>query len=236
MKKHTLWIVMALLLCACSLNVVRGSGRLVTESREVRNFDRVSLTGSGDVILTQGDRESLTIETDRNVMRYITSEVRDSTLTLGTKSGTLVRPTRLKFTLAVKDLEGLTVSGSGDITAESLNADDLEIVVSGSGGVRVDALTAQDVQARISGSGNIELDGQATNSSVTVTGSGNYRGGDLRSETVSAKTSGSGDATVWATQSLDARVTGSGSVKYYGEPKTNVSRSGSGDVKGMGTK
>jgi hypothetical protein len=236
MKKRLIRIVLALFLCACSLRTVQGSGRLVTESREVRNFDRVSLTGSGEVALTQGDEESLIIETDRNVMQYITSEVEGGKLTLGPERGTIVRPTRLTFTLGVKDLDGLTVSSSGDIAAESTHTDRLEIVVSGSGGVRIDALTAQEVEVRISGSGDVELDGQVKELYLDISGSGKYHGGDLRSETTSVTISGSGEATVWTTESLDASISGSGSVSYYGDPETDVSRSGSGEVNDLGTK
>ncbi|UCC64765.1 MAG: DUF2807 domain-containing protein, partial [Anaerolineae bacterium] len=101
MKKRTILIAIALLLCACSFRAVRGSGRMATESREVGDFDRVSLTSSGEVILIQGDGRSLTVETDDNVMQHVTTRVSGGTLTLGTEIGVLVRPTRLKFTLRV---------------------------------------------------------------------------------------------------------------------------------------
>jgi len=236
MKKHTILIVVALLLCACGLRTVRGSGRLVTESRDVRDFDRVSLSGSDEAIITQGDEESLTVETDRNVMRYITSEVRDGTLVLGTKIGAIVRPTRLRFTVSVKDLAGLTVSGSGDIVAERVDTDRLEIKTSGSGQVRVDTLRAEQVEVRISGTGDVELAGQVTAQEVTIVGSGEYRGGDLRSETSAVTIRGAGDATLWTTESLDARLTGRGSASYYGNPRTDVSSAGSGKLEGLGDK
>jgi hypothetical protein len=236
MKARVCTIALVLMLCACSLGAVRGSGKLITESRTVRDFDRVSLSGSGEVILTQGDGESLTVETDGNVMQYVTSEVRGGTLTLGTEPGKRISPTRLKFTLRVRDLAGLRVSGSGDIDAERFDTDDLEITVSGSGEVQIDSLTADEVAIQISGSGDVELAGQVTGQEVTVSGSGKYRGGDVRSETVGVTISGSGDATVWATESLDARITGSGSVSYYGHPETSVSTPGSGKVRELGDK
>jgi hypothetical protein len=236
MKTRICTIAVVLLLCACDLVGVRGSGKLITESRNVSDFDRVTLAGSGEVILTQGDGESLTVETDDNVMQYVTTEVRGGTLTLGTEPGKRVSPTRLKFALRVEDLAGLQVSGSGDVVAERFTTDDLEITVSGSGDVQIDALTADEVAVRISGSGDVELAGQVTGQEVTVSGSGKYRAGDLRSETVAVTISGSGDATIWATESLDARITGSGSVGYYGHPETNVSTSGSGKARELGDK
>ena len=49
--------------CPSFLDVagLRGSGNIVTETRGVSDFDRVSMTGSGRVIITQSDVESLTV-------------------------------------------------------------------------------------------------------------------------------------------------------------------------------
>jgi hypothetical protein len=229
-------IASCVLLGACSLDIVRGSGKRVTESRPVSGIDRVVLAGSGDVILIQDDGESLTVETDDNLMQYITTEVRGGTLTLGTKKGVNVRPTRLRFTLTVVDLDGITVSGSGNVDVERFDTDDLEIQVSGSGDVRVKTLTVQTTKVRIDGSGSVNLAGQASEQEVTIGGSGKYLGEDLRSETSSVKIDGSGDATLWATDSLDARVAGSGTVRYYGDPQTSFSGSGSGRIKRVGGK
>jgi hypothetical protein len=236
MKTRIALIAVCLLLCACSLNIVRGSGKLTTEAREARGIDRLALPSSGDVILTQGDRESLTVETDANVMQYITTKVDGGTLTLGTQNGMSVSPTRLTFTLTVVDLDGITVSGSGNVDAERFDTDDLEVKVTGSGNARIDALAAQTAQVRVTGSGNVDLAGQVAELEVNNTGSGNYVGGDLRSERASVTNTGSGNVTLWATESLDARVTGSGTVRYYGDPTTNVSDSGSGEVKRLGSK
>jgi hypothetical protein len=229
-------IAAGLLLCACSMTIVRGSGRLVTEPREVRGFDRVALTGSGDVILTQGERESLTVETDDNVMRHVVTEVRGGTLTLGTRSGASVSPTRLRFVLTIVDLNGLTVSGSGNVSADRVDADRFEVKVTGSGNAAIGELEAGSAMIEIAGSGNVALAGQVRDQEATVSGSGNYAGGDLRSESASVRLSGSGNATLWATESLDVRVTGSGTASYYGGPSTHVSSSGSGTVRRLGDK
>jgi len=240
LKKHTIVILTliasSILLTACGLNIVRGSGKLVTESREVRGFDRISLTSSGEVILTQGDRESLTVETDDNVMQYVKTEVEGGTLTLGTRTGVVVSPTKLIFTLTVKDLDGMTATGSGDIVVERFDTDRLEIKTTGSGDVRIDALAAEEITVQITGSGGVDLAGQVSAQEATVSGSGKYQAGDLRSETATVKTTGSGGATVWVTESLDARTTGSGSIDYYGTPTVDVSSTGSGTVKGLGDK
>ena len=242
MYKKSLVLLLLLLavilsVTACNLNAIRGSGNLVTETRDVSAFDGIALSGSGEVIITQGEAESLTIETDDNVMEHIKAEVSGGTLNLGFKEGiNLVSPTRLVFTVEVDDLKSVSVAGSGDIESDMIVTDRFDASVGGSGNVLIPELTADTVEARIGGSGEIDLGGEAADQTVNIGGSGNFRGGDLRGETVKVSIGGSGNATVWATESLDANISGSGSVRYYGSPSVNSSSSGSGSVTGLGEK
>jgi len=217
------------------IKTIRGSGNLITESRSVSDFDRVDLSGCGQVVITQSGEESLVVETDDNIMPYVRTIVKTGTLDLGFDAKyKRISPTRLWFTLNVKDLVGLKISGSGDITAASLDTDRLEVKVSGSGDVGIDSLTAKNVKVRISGSGDVELAGEATGQDIGVSGSGKYRAQDLHSETVKVKISGSGSTTVRATESLDAHTSGSGAVNYYGNPKVKSKITGSGKIESQG--
>ena len=222
---------------ACDANIVNGSGDLITETREVSGFDSIDLSGSGEVIVTQGGSESLAVETDDNVMEHVETEVRGGTLHLGFEEGfNLIDPTRLIFTVGVDDLSELSVSGSGSVESEGLDTDRFNVTVSGSGDVQIADLTADSVEAKISGSGNVDLAGEAATQDVTISGSGKYRAGDLASESVEVSISGSGQATVWATESLDSNISGSGSVDYYGRPSIDTSGSGSGQINSLGEK
>lgn len=233
-------ILVTLAANACGFGWIRGSGNLITESRTIGNIDRVDLSGSGKLIIIQSGEESLTVETDDNMMQYVSTEVRDGTLYLGfdgrvSRDQTL-SPTRLRFTLTVKDLTGMGVSGSGEISTASLDTDRLEVNIGGSGDVQVDSLMAGEVEVQIGGNGNVELAGEATRQDISINGSGQYDAENLRSEMVKINIGGSGNATVWAIESLDASVGGSGSVKYYGNPQTSFSGSGVGKIKGLGEK
>lgn len=222
---------------ACSAFVTRGSGNLVTETRQVSNFDRIELSGSGEVIVTQGGSETLSIETDDNVMKHVKAEVEGGTLKLGFKDGTYtISPSQLVFYVGVDDLSGLTISGSGDIESDLLDTSRLTVKVSGSGAVLISALAAGEVNANISGSGEIYLAGEAAAQDVTISGSGNYLAGDICTAVVTVSVSGSGDATVCATESLDLTISGSGSINYYGQPTVNSRGSGSGTISSMGEK
>lgn len=219
-------------------DVLRGSGDVVTEERAVKEFDRVSLTGAGDVIITQGDEEALTVETDDNLMPYIRTEVKGKTLVLGfTAEGRRksFRPSKgIKFYLTLKELSGLDLSGAGNVKVSSLEVDRLEIRLSGAGDIQIDAVTAEDLVVHLSGAGNVELAGQVAEQNVQISGAGDYRASKLESQNAAVEVSGAGNAIVWANDSLDARITGVGAVSYYGDPRVTKSVSLVGRLVRMG--
>ncbi len=72
--KTLLLIVLAFLSLAfsgCSMvslgRQLRGSGNVTTEQREVTAFTAITVSGVGEVVITQGDTDRLTVETDDNL-------------------------------------------------------------------------------------------------------------------------------------------------------------------------
>jgi hypothetical protein len=225
-------------LSACQMTGVTGSGNIVTEARQVSGFVRVVVSGVGDAVLVQGAEEGVVVEADDNLMQYVRTEVRDGTLYLDTRAGggpVSLRPTKtIRYTVTLKSLEGITVSGAGDVTADALETGKLDIAVSGAGDVSIGSLKAEALAVAVSGAGNIEVSGEVGAQVIAISGAGDYLAGDLMSASAAVAISGAGDATVWATGTLDARVSGVGSVSYYGEPTVTRSVSGVGSIEALG--
>jgi hypothetical protein len=221
-------------------NYIEGSGDVITETREVSGFDRISLSGFGKVNVVQGDEESLTVTTDDNIMPYIETEVRGDTLVLGfTDDGEhkSFDPTKgITFDLVVKDLSRIDVSGAGDIQVDALETESLRVELSGAGNLYIDSIVADELVIRISGAGNASVGGVVTGQDITLSGAGNYNGGDLESETAIIEMSGVGNGTVWATENLDIHMSGVGNLEYYGSPRVIQNVSGFGVVRSLGEK
>jgi hypothetical protein len=240
MSKPTIFILVPILLLLTACNVVRGSGNVITEPRQVSHFNRVSMGGSGELTITQGDEESLTIEADDNLLRHIQSEVKHGTLFLGIKGSNWsdrIRPTKpIKFSVIMKQIAGLDLSGSGSVRASHITTQDLDIDIGGSGDVTIGSLTAQKLVVALSGSATCAVSrGKVSRQGIDISGSGEYRAPKLESQAVEAEISGSGHATVWARESLSVNISGSGEVDYFGTPgKITKEVSGSGSVNGRG--
>ena len=215
---------------------IKGSGNVISETRVVSQFDRLLVSGSGRLSIVQDGQESLTIEADDNLLPLIKSEITGGLLKIGPEHVNLHPTKPIQYSLHLKELRELHLSGSLEGAAESIKTDRLALHISGSGKIRIPKLEAADLQVHVSGSGHSEVGGKVSRQNVQISGSGNHNAAGCVSEGAAIHISGSGDATVWARRTLDAHISGSGSVSYYGSPQTTTHVSGSGSMISLGNK
>jgi hypothetical protein len=157
--------------------------------------------------------------------------VKDGKLIISHEKGKNLRPTKLNYTITVKDLQGASIAGSGDITGKSrFVSEDFYTYISGSGDIRLELNTAH-LTSNIAGSGSIHLSGKADIHQASITGSGEIDVFGLETQNVSVSITGSGDCKVNASEKLKAKITGNGDVLYKGHPQVNKTITGSGSVK-----
>jgi hypothetical protein len=210
---------------------VNGDGNLSKEQRSLQGFNRVETHGSIDIILTPGDYK-VTVESDKNIIPYIITEIVNNTLIVRFQDGHFgFNYTSATVYISAPVLHGFETHGSGNITANGkfTGSDKTEIVVGGSGDIKLD-LNSPVVTTEISGSGNITLAGETKEFTSEINGSGDIRAYDLKAETVSSTVHGSGNTEVSASVKLDAEIFGSGDVNYRGTPQVSTSVHGSGAV------
>ena len=206
---------------------------MITETRDVRDFDEVVVQGRGDLILEQGDVESVVIEADAAVMPHVKAAVEGRRLVLGLEHwwDSLLFPLApLRFHVSAVMVNRVTISGSGSVRAEALRSDDLRLEISGSGDMAFPQLTAGAVSLGISGGGKMKVSGEAESIAVRISGSGNVQTSELATQAAEVRISGSGNVSVNPAQTLDVQISGSGTVKYIGQPQISQRISGSGSI------
>ncbi len=239
----SLLIIGSLFLSACAItgfNVTRGSGKVITQTREVSGFNHVQIDGAGELIIIQGETESLEIRAEDNIIDDLTSDVEGATLVLGYRDNflrnTIIPTERITYTLSVIDLSEVTINGAADMEIESLETGGLILNINGAGQVSIDQLTAEDLTVQISGTATIDVSGQVAKQSITIDGAGNYKAGDLETTSTTIKINGLGNGTVWATETLDISIDGGGNLRYYGSPNVTQDINGLGDIDNLGEK
>ena len=193
-----------------STTTAEGSGVAATQTRNVASFQGVELAGSNDVVVRVGEKQSVVVSADDNLIHRVTTEVQQGTLVIAQTPGNFTTKSPMRVVVSVPTLHALTLSGSGNVVVSDIKSQSLRVM--------------------LSGSGNLTGDGRATRFAATVSGSGNVLFQRLIANDVNAVVSGSGDILVTATKRLDASVPGSGAILYSGNP-SNVTKS----VTGSGT-
>lgn len=247
------------------------------ETRNVGEFSKLSYGVPGTLYLTQGNENSVVIEADAETLKDISTEVRGNKLVIKDNNNSWrgwSSSKKATIYVTMKNIDGISVSGSGNLIAKNkINAADLTLSVSGSGDLTADievrnTLDAsasgsgdmmirgicknldssisgsgrinaklrinEDAKMTISGSGKIEAEGTSKSVTARISGSGSVRAADLETDNCKVTISGSGSVQINVKTALDASISGSGSVSYRGNPSSiNTNASGSGKVRKM---
>lgn len=248
-----IFLLASTLFTACHLNnfygggpFVRGSGKVMEETRPVAGISSVNLSTIGHLRIEVGATESLRIEAEDNLLPYIRTEVNNGELIIGTRENTGLDFSRpVNYYLVVKSLNALStyssgdieapdlksarfsvsVGSSGDISIRSLESDNVRVRIFSSGDVQVDTITAGTLTADISSSGNLEtMDLEAETVTVSLNSSGDFTAGTLKANTLDAALSSSGDFFVsdGSVQSQRAVLSSSGDYSVRGLESDNA--------------
>ena len=217
---------------------VPGSGKIETETREVEDFQAVSIRYPAEVVIIQGESESVEIETDDNLLPQISTDVRDGTLVIENNeddwSDRVNASDGIKITITVQDVNEINFSSAGTLDVNGLTTDELDLSLSGAGEVNLNDVDMDSLEIRLSGAGNIEASGTADHLGIVISGLGDFEGEDLASLTADVRISGAGNATVRVQDDLTATVSGAGSIDYYGSPAVDENISGAGSIRQAG--
>ncbi|CAN5859868.1 head GIN domain-containing protein [soil metagenome] len=213
-----------------------GSGHLATETRPIGPFQAVLLRNPVKVVLRQGSRVAVAVSADDNLLPLIETRVIDHagvpTLEITTRPDASFRTRNdLVLTVDAVTLHAISVSGSGELICDALEANELSLHLSGTGDIDLHKLSAESLFIRVSGSGDVRVAGRATKAGISIAGSGDVDTSKLDADEVRVSIAGSGDAKVVAHQTLAVTIAGSGDVAYAGEAAVKTSIVGSGSVR-----
>jgi hypothetical protein len=206
---------------------------IVSETRNVKDFCEVALHVHGDILLEQGERDTLVIETEEDVLPKIKSEVLGKRLLLGRRSWIdwgVPETTPIRFRITMRQVCWILISGSGSLASRSILGDQVRLEVSGAGQMKIAHLEVRKLEADISGTGKLDLAGSVYEQVVQISGSGTLEALDLESQDVQLHVSGSGIVQVKAVRKLNVNISGVANVRYAGQPELTQHISGAGRI------
>ena len=179
-------VVAAVLIAACG---PIGSGDLVSEDREVGEFEGIQVSGGIDLVLTVDPAAdvSVTVVYDDNLLERIETEVEGTTLVIRSRGSYSVSGPGRHVEVTTPALEELAASGGSDVDGSGtldmlviaasggsdLDLSDLvagSVSVNASGGSDVTVNVTEEVVGSASGGSNLTILGDPTSQRVDVSG------------------------------------------------------------------
>ncbi len=188
----------------------KGSGKIVTEKRDLKGFKGVEVGGVFHVEITAGKDFEVEIETDDNLLPLIKTEVDGDVLEIESE-GRISPSGKIIVRISAPDINELDVSGAANVSLNGLKNSGLAVDSSGASKVKIAGETAK-LTAETSGASKIDAE-------------------DLRVVDASIDGSGASHVEINVSGELTADLSGASKVVYSGTPSAvHKKTSGAGSV------
>jgi len=209
---------------------------MYTEQRNLPEFNSILLKALGNVVVSRGGEQSVTVTSNRDIVASILTEVNNGELVISIKETFplwLLSFPNIEIRVVMKDIRRLKVAGVGKLRSEQpLEADTLEVLNTGVGGIHLQ-VKANKLVTKLKGVGEIELEGETTEHEVEISGTGKVNAYRLVSKNAVVSSSGIGECLVHVTEKLSVDSSGIGKVKYRGAPVVQSKQSGMGSIESI---
>ena len=196
---------------------IEGSGNVITKDVAIQPFDQLEANGVFNVVLTQGNKESLKIEAEDNLQALFEIKNEGSKLMVDMKKDSHFN-SKKKMTVYItfKNLKSMDLKMVGNVSSEgNLNFSDLSLANKSVGSVDL-ALNAQKLDINNKSVGNLRLSGKAENAIIRSNSVGAIKASDLLVQTMDIDNDGVGSAEVNAVKELKVKDSFLGKVKNAG--------------------
>ena len=186
------------------------------------------IAGPDSVTVTRGDKLTIEVGGDPAAVEALRFTLDDEALGILRKKDNKVSG-KATVRVTLPEVREVTLAGSGSAQIDRM-AGDVEVTIAGSGNVRAASLEADKLEVTLPGSGNFEAAGTAKKLDLTVAGSGAANMDRLKVDDADVTIVGSGNVSFASDGTVDATFVGSGSVKVTGSAKCTVQGIGSGKL------
>lgn len=226
-------IKLTLIISAIIFSISLNAQDFTKVTRNVSDFNSIKLECSADIIITQGNKISVVVETEAENQEYVETTVSGNTLTVDINARRF-KTRRLNVYVTVIDLNKINTNASGDVEFKTtLKTSDFIYTSNGSGDFDIDKIITNKFIAKMNGSGDVKIAGDIKEIFVELNGSGDLEADELNLTNCNIIMSGSGDVDLKGmSNNIKVKQSGSGDLEADDFAVLNaiIVKSGSGDA------
>jgi Putative auto-transporter adhesin, head GIN domain len=226
-----LLVILSAFVVLNSCDYTTGSGNVITETRNVGDFNSIAASSSFDVEVKIGPVAEVRVEADDNIMEHIVTKVSGNELRIKIEGMHSLNNVHMKVFITTPSLIRINADASASVKVLDVIKDAGKLSFTATSSADIEAeVDAPEVEAEANSSGSVTLSGKTKNYKAQVSSSGDIKSGGLLSENADVEASSSGSADVYASVTLNADASSSGSIDYHGGATVKQSVSSSGSV------
>lgn len=242
MKKILAILVLACAIFAVQADEIPGNQDLKKDSRIVTEFQQVVVNADFNINITYAISPKVEVEAESNLLQYIITEVKGKTLNISVAKKTRLAPNYpINITLSASALNKIQFNGNGDITADGIPSDKMEIILAGKGICSINNLKTNSLKITAGNDFTLNMKDVISNSGVKIALNDNATGniGNFTAPKIDIDATTLGP-TRWAslqTDALNLNITGSGNMDFTGfaGKDVNATMTSTGNVNMAGT-
>jgi len=211
----------SIILISCvqtSFNTIGGNGNIIKKELNIKDFQEVEASGAFKIYLIQGSINSISIETDENLMEYISIRNQSNRLIIETHEN--IKPSKEAIIyLTFIDISSFDISGACEVIGENhLKFKKIEMEISGAAELSVD-MEAAETEFDLSGASDIKLIGKSNMAIIDASGASEISAKGFVINNCIVDLSGASTAHLNVNGDLNVSLSGASSLNYYGDAK-----------------
>lgn len=199
---------------------VKASGVVVKKDIAVSDYRSIDVSNGIELILTDGERNSVFVEIDKEYEEYLDIHVSGKVLNIGIKNmsydGGL---NTIRVFASGRGVSDFCISSASSVIAKTkLVGNELTFDIS-SAGKFVGEVACKKITADMSSASNMEIAGTTDVFSMNISSASSVNAGKLRAKKVVCDASSASSATVYASTELNVDASSVSHVRYSGDAK-----------------
>jgi hypothetical protein len=204
--------------CAQVGSSLNGSGKIIDQPLDIKNFTSINAKGAYTLIVSQADNFKVTLSTDDNLSNRLRISLERSTLMLNIEAPATFFPTQLKITVTMPKLLGLNLSGGAKATVAGFNSqDDFSLFIADKGTLD-GKLAASNFNLNLSGGSKVVLSGSAVSLDLIANNSSILDLHDIVFTQAQIRLDNASEATLMVTGQFDVGLKNKSKLVFSGNP------------------
>ena len=209
---------------------VKGNGNVVSDIRNVGDFDKIEISRGMNVYISKGDNRKVEVKADENLQKLIEIKTENDVLIIKATQNIRSAKSKKVFVTTPHVSKIKSSSGSNVYSESKLPFEKLELSSSSGSNMNLE-VSSRIIEASASSGSNIKLKGKSESFKGKASSGSNIKANKLESKTCKAKASSGSNIWITAENSLDADASSGGNVFVNGNPENkDIEKSSGGNV------